>query len=90
VIEAAAAQSDDGVGTSHGPEHTGLLEAYSDDRLASGFDDAGANEEPLFPKPLSLFLFPKFTLGQVDPESGSDSGLVQLQKSKSSQAFRLQ
>ena len=43
-------QRNDGVGSAYGPEYAGLLEADADDGLATGFDHAGANEEPLFPK----------------------------------------
>ena len=47
---AAATQSDDGVGTADSPEHAGSLQARSNDGLTAGFNYAGANEESLFTK----------------------------------------
>jgi hypothetical protein len=49
-ISAAATQGDDGVGTADSPEHTGSLQARSDDGLAASFDHAGADEQSLFTK----------------------------------------
>ena len=40
AIEVAATQGNDGVSPSNRPEHAGLFEAGTDDRLASSFDDA--------------------------------------------------
>jgi len=48
TIEMAAAEGDDGVGAADGPEHAGLFEPVSDDRLTAGFDHPGANEQVLF------------------------------------------
>ena len=45
VIELAAAQGDDGVGVANGPEHAELFEAGTDHGLASGFDDARADNK---------------------------------------------
>jgi len=44
----AAPEGDDVICALDGPEHAGVFEALSDDALASGFDDAGAEEEALF------------------------------------------
>ena len=43
----AATEGEDGVGAVDRPEHAGLFETRTDDGFATGFDDAGANEEVL-------------------------------------------
>ncbi len=43
-------QGDDRVGTTEGPEHTGLFEAGTDDGSATGFDHAGADKQVLAAK----------------------------------------
>src|SRR5690348_10648250 len=43
----AAAQSEDGVGSPNCKEHARAFETRTDDRLASSFDDAGANKQML-------------------------------------------
>src|ERR1039458_285303 len=40
VVEVAASQGDDGVGSPDRPEHAGLFETRADYGLAAGFDDA--------------------------------------------------
>jgi len=40
-VDATATQGDDGVGAADRPEHTGSLEARSDDALAASFDHSG-------------------------------------------------
>jgi hypothetical protein len=40
AIEISTAQSQDGVGSPDGPEHSRAFETGSDHRFASGFDDA--------------------------------------------------
>ena len=42
-----APERQDCIGAAHGPEHAGLFETLSDDRLAAGLDNAGANEQVL-------------------------------------------
>jgi hypothetical protein len=44
AVEVAAAEGNDSVGPADCPEHSGLLEAGTDDGLAAGFDDAGADK----------------------------------------------
>jgi len=46
-LELTATQSQDGMGTPNGPEHSRLLAARGDPCLASSFDDAGAHEQVL-------------------------------------------
>jgi len=46
-LELTATQSQDGMGTPNGPEHSRLLAARADPCLASSFDDAGADEQVL-------------------------------------------
>src|SRR5215469_9645069 len=41
-------EGQDYIGAPRGPEHAGLFESMSDDRLAAGLDHTGANEEMLF------------------------------------------
>src|ERR1035441_217899 len=67
LIEPAAAQSNDGVGTSYGPEHAGLLEAYSDD---------GAREVPIgeVPDPDSAIANDDFGRGPL-PASAPSLGI---------------
>lgn len=54
VIELAAEQRAAGVEhgqeSGFGPAHAGLFRALTDDRLAAGFDDAGADEQALAAK----------------------------------------
>ena len=50
AVEVAAAQGSDGVGAAHCPEHSGLLEARPDDRLASRFDAPRADKQVLAAK----------------------------------------
>lgn len=40
-------EGDDGVGAADSPEHAGLFESRTDRGFASGFDDAGADEQML-------------------------------------------
>ena len=47
AVEVTAPESQDGIGAAHGPEHAGLFEALSDDGLAAGFDNTGADEQVL-------------------------------------------
>jgi hypothetical protein len=49
-VELAAPQGNDSVGAANRPEHAGLLEARTDDGLASGFDDARADKQMLAAK----------------------------------------
>jgi hypothetical protein len=48
-----AAQGDDGAGD--GPVHAGLLDALADDGFASGFDDAGADEQTVGAEPVVAY-----------------------------------
>ena len=48
AVELTTPESQDCIGATHGPEHARLFEAVSDDRLAAGFDNTGANEQMLF------------------------------------------
>ena len=43
----AAAESEDGVRAAYCPEHAGLFAAGTNDGLAAGFDDTGADEQVL-------------------------------------------
>jgi hypothetical protein len=47
VIDWAAAESDDGICATDGPEHAGLFEAGTNHALATGFDDTGADKQVL-------------------------------------------
>src|ERR1700676_602501 len=47
VAVAAAAECNDGVGSSNGPKHAGAFEAGTHHGFASGFDHAGAYEQVL-------------------------------------------
>src|ERR1039458_7274572 len=47
VVEVAASQGDDGVGSADRPEHAGLFETRADYGFAAGFDDARADEQML-------------------------------------------
>jgi hypothetical protein len=49
-VELAAPQGNDSVGAANRPGHAVLLEAGADDGLASGFDDARADEQVLAAK----------------------------------------
>ena len=60
AVEVTATKSEDGISAANGPEHTGALEALTDDGFASGFHDAGANKQVLLTK-----------LGIVHPKNGS-------------------
>ena len=42
---AITSKGDDRVGAAHGPEHTSLFNPGADHSLATGFDDAGTNEQ---------------------------------------------
>ena len=46
----AAAEGDDGICPSDGPEHAGLLEAGTDDGFAARFDDARADKQKAWMK----------------------------------------
>ena len=46
----AATEGDDRVCAGDGPEHAGLFEAGTDHGFATGFDDAGADEQVLAAK----------------------------------------
>ena len=61
TAEVPASESQDGVGSSDRPAHSGLFEAATDDGLAAGLDHTGADEEALLtelgvPHPLGVGL----------------------------------
>src|ERR1039457_1175972 len=47
VVDVAASQGNDGVGSADRPEHAGLFETRADYGLAAGFDDTRADEQML-------------------------------------------
>lgn len=51
AIERTAAEGEDGIGSAHGPEHAGPFQAWADDRLAAGLNDAGAHKQALGAEP---------------------------------------
>jgi len=50
VAESAASESEDGIGAAIGPKHSRLFQSRSDDRFATGLNDARASEEMLRPE----------------------------------------
>src|SRR6266446_175394 len=50
AVEMTTAQSENRVGSPHGPEHTRSFEAGADYRLAAGFDHTRANKQMFAPK----------------------------------------
>jgi len=50
AAQAMAAKSDDGVGGSYSPEHSGALQASTNEGLASGLDDPGTDAQMLSAK----------------------------------------
>src|ERR1022692_2017315 len=47
AAEAMTAERNDSISSAHGPEHSRLLEAEANDRLAASLDHAGADEQML-------------------------------------------